>query len=142
MSTPQPQAVQQKTGRYKTIVLDGVDRLQDLVTKKHMGLSDIPVQLTYMAVPEADWNIIGITLKTHLRDLLRLTSLGCNVVILGGERNEGPDRMGTDRGLRHVVAFSGGGSASSARRSAAVSSNSGCASVIRRASPRRAPRTR
>lgn len=85
---------QRSTGKYRTIVLDGVDRLQDLVTKKHMGLHDVPVQMTYMAVPEADWNIIGITLKAHIRDLLRLTVQGTNVVLLGGERSvgEGDDR--------------------------------------------------
>ncbi len=80
---------QRRTNRYKTIVLDGVTRLQDLVVKKHMGLADVPIQQTWGLVPQADWNRIGITMKEYLRDLMRLADQGVYVVIVGGERTIG-----------------------------------------------------
>ncbi len=80
---------QRRTNRYKTIVLDGITRLQDHVVKKHMGLQDVPVQQTYGGVPQADWNLIGISMKEHLRDLLKLADTGTNVVLVGGERTVG-----------------------------------------------------
>lgn len=78
---------QRRTSRYKSIVLDGVTRLQDSTVKKHLGLSDVPVQMTYGMVPQADWNLIGITLKEYLREILRLTDMGTHVIIVGGERD-------------------------------------------------------
>lgn len=84
---------QAKTRRYKTLVLDGVNKYQDLITKKHMGLEDVPVQNTFRMVDQADWNLIGITFKSYMRDLLRLTQDGTHVVLVGGERviGEGGD---------------------------------------------------
>jgi hypothetical protein len=84
-------AGQRHTRRYRTIVLDGVTRLQDMAIKKHMGLADVPVQMTWGIVPQADWNRIGISMKEMLRDLLRLTDDGTHVVVVGGERTLGDD---------------------------------------------------
>lgn len=82
---------QRRTNRYKTVVLDGITRLQDMVVKKHMGLADIPVQQTWGMVPQADWNRIGITLKDYLRELLRLAEDGTHVVLVGAERDFGDE---------------------------------------------------
>jgi hypothetical protein len=84
---------QLRTNRYKTIVLDGATRLQDLVVKKHMGLQNVPVQMTWGIVPQADWNRIGITIKEYLRDLFKLCEMGTNVVIVAGERSVGDDNQ-------------------------------------------------
>ncbi len=86
---------QASTQRYKTLVLDGVTKFQDLVVKKHMGLEDVPVQNTFGMAQQADWNAIGITVKEYLRKLLRLTELGTHVVLVGGERAIGESQDGT-----------------------------------------------
>lgn len=80
---------QRSTKRYKTIVLDGITRFQDHVIRKHMGWQDVAVQLTYGSVPQTDWNAIGLTLKQHMRDLLRLAEDGTHIVLIGGERTVG-----------------------------------------------------
>lgn len=72
--------------RYATIVLDGLTSFQDLVVKKHMGLADVPVQMTWGIVPQADWNRIGIMVKDYLRDLMRLADAGTHVVLVSPER--------------------------------------------------------
>jgi hypothetical protein len=82
-------AGQKATRRFRTIVLDGLTNLQDLVVKKHLGLQDTPVQYTWGMAREPDWNRIGIMLKDFCRDLFRLADLGTNVVLVGGERDLG-----------------------------------------------------
>ncbi len=77
---------QARTNRYKTIVLDGLTAMQDLVVKKHMGLQDVPVQNTWGMVPQTDWNWIGITVKDFVRALLRLNKMGTHVVLVCGEK--------------------------------------------------------
>lgn len=79
-------ARQKSTNRYRTVVMDGLGRMQDLIVKKHMGLQDVPVQQTYGMVPQADWNHINITLKDFCRELLRLTHNQTYVVLVAGER--------------------------------------------------------
>jgi hypothetical protein len=77
---------QKETGRYKTLVLDGLERFQDLVMKKHLGLQDVPVQKTWLAVKKPEWNQIGIAFKDLLRSILRLTEQGTHIVMTGGEK--------------------------------------------------------
>lgn len=98
---------QKRTKQYKTIVLDGGTKFQDLVVKKHMGMEDVPVQQTWGMVPQADWNLIGITVKTYLRNLLRLAGDGTHVVIVAGERalGEGSDNKTSVQAPRVMAAF-------------------------------------
>lgn len=74
------------TGKYKTIVLDGVTKFQDLCLKKVLGLSDVPAQLNWGIATQETWGIVTNELKEHLRKMLRLAMDGVNIVILGGER--------------------------------------------------------
>lgn len=84
-------AVQENSGRWNTIVLDGVSKFQDIVLKKVLSLSEVPAQLSWGIAKQSDWGIVSNEFKEHIRKLLRLTNKGCNVVILGGERSLGDD---------------------------------------------------
>ncbi len=77
---------QRESDHYKTIVLDGVTKFQDLVMMKVVGLKDAPVQLNWGIASQQDWGVIANEFKEHLRQLLRLAESGCNIVVLGGER--------------------------------------------------------
>jgi hypothetical protein len=77
---------QQETGYYKTLVLDGVTKFQDLLVKKVGGLKEIPAQLNWGILTQSDWGVVSNELKEHIRQLLRLCQQGCNIVVLGGER--------------------------------------------------------
>ena len=77
---------QRESEHYKTIVLDGVTKFQDLVMMKVVGLKEAPVQLNWGIASQQDWGVIANEFKTHLRQLLRLADSGCNIVVLGGER--------------------------------------------------------
>jgi len=76
---------QAETGRYKTLVLDGVTKFQDIVLKKVLGLQDTPAQLSFGIADQQMWGIVSNEFKEHVR-LLRLTGTGCNVIVVGGER--------------------------------------------------------
>lgn len=84
---------QTQGGKYKTILLDGVTKFQDLVLKKILNLSDVPEQLSWGIANQQTWGIVSNELKEHLRKLLRLTEMGTHIVIVGGERslNTGED---------------------------------------------------
>lgn len=77
---------QRQTGRYKTLVLDGIGDLQGLCVKKHMNFQDVPVKMTWGLVTQPDWNKIGIIFQEAVRDLLRLTIFGTHIVLVGGDR--------------------------------------------------------
>lgn len=77
---------QRENDHYKTIVLDGVTKFQDLVLKKVVDLKDTPVQLNWGIASQQDWGTIANELKEHFRQLMRLAESGCNIVVLGGER--------------------------------------------------------
>lgn len=84
---------QQESKRYKTIVLDGITKFQDLVLKKILDLSAVPEQLSWGVANQQTWGIVSNELKAHLRKFLQLTEDGVHVVIVGGERslNTGDD---------------------------------------------------
>lgn len=77
---------QRESGHYKTVVLDGVTKFQDLVMMKVVGMKEAPVQLNWGIATIQDWGVIANEFKTYIRQLLRLADSGCNVVVLGGER--------------------------------------------------------
>lgn len=77
---------QRATGRYRTLVLDGVGDLQSLCVKKHMNFQDVPVKMTWGLVAQPDWNKIGIIFQEAVRDLLRLTIFGTHVILVGADR--------------------------------------------------------
>ncbi len=85
---------QRQTGKYKTLVLDGVGNFQSLCVKKHMGFADVPVQTTWGMVNQPDWNAIGLILQELLRELVRLSNEGVNVVFVADERTIGADKEG------------------------------------------------
>ncbi len=95
---------QRATNRYKSIVLDGLSRMQDLLVKKHMGLQDTPVQQSWGMVPEMDWNWIGIALKSFVRELLRLTQMGTVVIMTCGERMFGVKEGARERDTLSIAA--------------------------------------
>lgn len=78
--------LQRDREEYRTIVLDGVTKFQDLVLQKVVGLKEAPAQLNWGVASQQDWGTVSAELKEHLRRLLRLSDTGCNVVVLGGER--------------------------------------------------------
>tara|TARA_Y100000310_G_scaffold343502_1_gene451453 strand:- start:1076 stop:1948 length:873 start_codon:yes stop_codon:yes gene_type:complete len=87
---------QAKTGKYKTLVLDGVQFFQDLVLKKILSLDKAPVQLQWGTATQQNWGQVGLELKQYLRDLFALADEqngGTNIIVTGGERvlNNDPD---------------------------------------------------
>jgi energy-coupling factor transporter ATP-binding protein EcfA2 len=82
---------QQGTSHYKTIVLDGITKFQDLVLKKILDLSAVPEQLSWGVANQQIWGIVSNELKAHLRKFLQLTEDGVHVVIVGGERSLNTD---------------------------------------------------
>ncbi len=84
-------ARQAETRRYRTLVVDGLTRFQDLVVKKAMGLEDVPLQQYWGLVPQADWLHIASIFKGFIRELFRLCQPegdqpGTHVVLVVGER--------------------------------------------------------
>lgn len=75
---------------FGAVLLDGLGRFADMVIKKQCDLQDVPVQYTWGMVKEADWNRIGITMKSFMRELLRLTKQGKHVIFVGDEREFEP----------------------------------------------------
>lgn len=82
-----------QTGKYKTIVLDHVSGLQDLILKEIMGLDEIPMVKYRAAGKGESWGLVSqqqygqcsAQMREHLRDLLNLDG---NVVIVGQERTD------------------------------------------------------
>lgn len=82
----------QSNGAFKTIVLDHVSGLQDLVLKEILGLDELPAQKSWGLATQQQYGQCTQQVKEYLRALL---NLDLNVVILGQERtfdstDEGP----------------------------------------------------
>jgi hypothetical protein len=77
---------QQKTGKYKTLVLDSVTFYQDLILKRVLKLDDVPVGFTFAMASQSQWGLVGMELKERLRELLRLAQDGTHVVLTAAQR--------------------------------------------------------
>jgi hypothetical protein len=88
---------QKRTNAYRSIVIDGLDDVQALTVKKHMGFQDTMVQSMWKVVKQADWLMVATIMKDILRSLLRLTENGVSVVLVCGERRLG-DKTGDNQG--------------------------------------------
>jgi len=67
----------------KTVVLDHVTGLQDLIFKEILNLDDIPAQKNSGMATQAQWGQLGFQMKEGLRVLFMLP---VNVVVIGQER--------------------------------------------------------
>lgn len=78
-----------ESGKYKTVVLDNVSALQDLVLKKILGREELPAQMGWGVATMQQWGEVGLGMKDLLRELL---SCDIHVVLIAQERefnNEG-----------------------------------------------------
>lgn len=82
---------QKSEGRFKTVVLDHVSGLQDLITKELLGLDELPVQKSWGLATQQQWGQITQQCKEILRAMLNLVATGTNVVIIGQERETKPE---------------------------------------------------
>ena len=81
---------------FKTIVLDHVSGLQDLILKEILGLDEIPAQKGWGLASQQQYGQCTAQAKEYLRALL---NLNCNVAIIGQERTFG----GKDDGLNSDI---------------------------------------
>lgn len=72
---------------YATVVLDTASTLQDMILKEILGLETIPVQKSWGMASRDQYGQTAIQVKERLRELLCLTSIGVNVLIIAQERN-------------------------------------------------------
>ncbi len=82
---------------FKTVVLDTVTSLQDVILVELMGLPKVPEMLSWGFVPDGVYQQRAEKLRETIRPLLDLTN--CNVVILAQEKdhNAPEDRGGKSR---------------------------------------------
>ncbi len=79
--------------KYKTLVLDHVSGLQDLVLKEILGIDELPAQKGFGIASQQQWGQVTAQSKEILRAMLNLS---CNVVIIGQERTFGGKDEGMD----------------------------------------------
>jgi len=72
---------------YKTVVLDTAGGLQDILLKEILGLGEIPIQKTWGIAQRQDWGTCGIQTKQRLKEILGLSNMGVNTVVIAHERN-------------------------------------------------------
>lgn len=77
---------QTESTEYKTVVLDHVSGLQDLVLSELLGIDELPEQKSWGLASREQYGQCALQIKTYLRTLLDLT---CNVVIVGQQRDFG-----------------------------------------------------
>lgn len=75
---------QEKTDRFKTVVLDHATGYQDLILSEWLG-KPAPEQKSWGLVEQRDWGAIGSRFKDSVRALL---SLSCNVVLVAHQREK------------------------------------------------------
>lgn len=71
------------TSGFKTVVLDHVSGLQDLILREILGIEEIPVQKGWGTASQQQYGAVAQQCKEYLRGLLNLS---CNIVIVGQER--------------------------------------------------------
>lgn len=75
-------------GKYKSLCLDTVGGLQDLVLKEVLGLEEIPVQRSWGTARQQDYGTMGVQLKERMRNILSLADSGVlEVQVIAHERN-------------------------------------------------------
>jgi hypothetical protein len=74
----------QETIGYKTVVLDHLTGLQDLVMSEILGIKKMPEQLSWGVAQRDQWAQGASQVKTHLRALFNLREL--NVVVVAQQR--------------------------------------------------------
>lgn len=74
-------------GGYKTVVLDTVGGLQDLVLKEVLGLDSVPLQGSWGMANQETWGAVSSQVKEILADLISLSARGINIVIVAHEKN-------------------------------------------------------
>lgn len=82
---------------FKTVVLDTVTSLQDIILVELLGLPKVPEIMSWGAVPDGTYLTRSEKLRETVRPLLALTN--CNVVILAQEKdhNASEDRTGKSK---------------------------------------------
>lgn len=83
-------------GKYKTIVLDTMSALQELVLKKVLNVEELPAQMGWGVATQQQWGEVGSGMKELIRRLLQLQ---CNVLLLAQERE-----FNTDTNVTGVLA--------------------------------------
>jgi hypothetical protein len=82
------------TQKYKTVVLDHVSGLEDLVLKELLGLHELPAQKYFGMAKRETYGQVTQMCKEYVRGMLNLPN--CNVVIVGQERNFNTDMSKAD----------------------------------------------
>lgn len=84
---------------FKTVVLDTVTSLQDLILVELMGLPKVPEMMSWGMVPDGMYQSRAEKLRETIRPLLDVDN--CNVVIIAQEKdhNAGEDRGGKNKVL-------------------------------------------
>lgn len=87
---------------FKTVVLDTITSLQDVILCELMGLTKVPEMMSWGMVPDGMYQQRAEKLREHVRPLLNLQN--CNVVILAQEKdhNASEDRGGKNK-LLHTM---------------------------------------
>lgn len=81
-------------GKYKTIVLDNMSALQELVLKKVLGMSELPAQLGWGTATQQQWGEVGAGMKELMRKLLEINC--SHIVLLAQEREFNTDSSVSD----------------------------------------------
>lgn len=73
-----------KTGKYKTVVLDHASAFQDLVLCNVLNLKETPIQVGWGTATMQQWGQVVLQMKEYLRQIIRVNA---NVVIVSQERS-------------------------------------------------------
>lgn len=88
---------------YKSIALDTVTGLQDIVFKEFLNLSKTPSHKTWGDADQQQWGIIGGQVKDHLRDLFDLADKHLiNVVVTAQQRDFPPPKGAESIGVPRI----------------------------------------
>lgn len=85
----------EKSGSFKTLVLDHVTDFQNLRLKEILGYEELPEQLSWGTASQQQYGQLTLEVKELLRRFLNFAEFG-NVVIVGQERTRGEESGGTD----------------------------------------------
>jgi hypothetical protein len=74
---------------YKTVVVDHISGMQDLVLREILGLEELPAQLGWGTASQQQWGTVATQTKEHLRSMLDLPQ---HVVLVAQEREFEADK--------------------------------------------------
>jgi hypothetical protein len=77
---------QEKSGKYKTVVLDHSTKFQEMVLQMVIGVDELPKQLSWGVANQQQWGSVALGMKTKIGRMLALSKQGTDVIIVSQQR--------------------------------------------------------